>query len=95
MARRRKSEASLANNILELVKVRQEETEKILNKLPYTVTPRPDDKPPKKGKLWCPYCAKWTVFKSLQMNGYMTYRRAECCGISIEDFHVKTVNKLW
>lgn len=65
------------------------------SKLPYTITPRPEEEKPPKGKLWCPYCAKWSKFKPRNMGSYFSYPRSECCGISTEDFHVKTQNKLW
>lgn len=55
--------------------------------------PRPEGPHPR-GKLWCPYCGQWARFK-LPRNGESFYPRSECCGISTEDFYVKTYNKLW
>lgn len=52
-------------------------------------------KPRKKGQLFCCYCGEWQYFKSKQMNGWTTYERCVGCGISTEDFWIKTVNKLW
>lgn len=52
-------------------------------------------KPRKKGQIWCCYCGEWRHFKRKQMNGYLTYERCTDCGISIEDFWVKSVNRLW
>lgn len=49
----------------------------------------------KRGQLWCCYCGEWRHFKRRQMGGYLTYERCTGCGISIEDYWVKTVNKLW
>ena len=53
----------------------------------------------RKGQLWCPYCGEWTYFKMFRKLRFFpfqsTYRRCVKCGISVEDFWVKTVNKLW
>jgi hypothetical protein len=49
----------------------------------------------KRGSMWCPYDAQWTVFKPKKNNEYLTYPRCEMCGISTEDYWVKMSNKTW
>jgi DNA-directed RNA polymerase subunit RPC12/RpoP len=58
------------------------------------------EKKKRKGQLWCPYCGEWHFFKfnrplKLFKGQTSSYRRCENCNMSIEDFWVKTVNKLW
>lgn len=45
-----------------------------------------------KGQLWCPYCACHRFFP---LDSFRGYDRCEICGISTNDFHVKTENKMW
>lgn len=57
---------------------------------------KPDyDKPRPVGTLWCPYDGEWLVFEPRQEVDYYTYPRCVECGISDEDFWVKTANGLW
>lgn len=87
--------SGLSAEYIEKIRVKPEDTAKILANLPYTITPRPDEKPPR-GMMWCPYEAKWSKFiTNHPLIPMSSYYRCETCGISIEDFHVKTVNKLW
>lgn len=65
--------------------------EDIFNKLKLS---KPEGKPPKKDMLYCPYCATWTFFK-VKRDGYDSYPKSECCGISSEDFYVKYFNNTW
>ncbi|MCY9757655.1 hypothetical protein M5X00_25855 [Paenibacillus alvei] len=86
---------NLSPEYIEKIRVKPEDTAKRLASLPYTITPRPDEKPPK-GMMWCPYEAKWSKFISPNpLSPMSTYLRCETCGISIEDYYTKTVNKLW
>ncbi|WP_255305650.1 hypothetical protein [Paenibacillus sp. Mc5Re-14] len=85
----------LTDDQIELIRVKPEDTAKRLASLPYTITPRPDEKPPK-GKLWCPYDASWQKFITNHPKVPLSsYPRCECCGISTEDYYIKTENKLW
>lgn len=84
----------LSDEYLELIRVKPEDTQRLLDKLPYTITPRPDEKAPR-GNLWCPYESKWSKFGSHKDHPSSTLARCLSCGISIEDFHVKTTNRLW
>lgn len=66
----------------------------------YDLFLEPDkDVKPTKRQLWCPYCGGYTEFKrgvKMKALPFKHWVRA-CteCGITINDFHVKSVNKLW
>lgn len=45
-----------------------------------------------KGALYCPYCADWSFFEDFSYFGSL---KCIGCGISINDFYVKTYNGLW
>lgn len=80
----------LSQEIIDLIRVKPEDTERVRSKLNYTITPRPDEKPPRGKPVFCCYCSRWTKFIQKE------YRMVtECCGMGSEDFHLKTVNKLW
>ena len=54
------------------------------------MTKRPETPPPTKGKrMWCPYCGNWCS-TNYNKNGYKVLK---CCGMSLNDFHVKKENK--
>lgn len=63
--------------------------------------PKPTNIKMKKSELWCPYCAKPRRFKSgylVEIDGisYISSdKRCVICGMSDNDFHVKTENHLW
>ncbi|MCY9737506.1 hypothetical protein M5X17_27775 [Paenibacillus alvei] len=84
----------LSAEYLKMIRVKPEDTARRLANLPYTITPKPDEKNPR-GKLWCPYCAKWSKYYYHKDYPYSSLTRCQFCCISIEDFHVKTVNHLW
>lgn len=54
-------------------------------------TPKPSSPTPK-GTLWCPYCAAYRTYPG---DEYLGIARCEICGMSTNDFHVKTFNQLW
>lgn len=55
--------------------------------------PPKDAKPPRKDRLWCPYCRDWRRFVSSR---YGPDRKiCEICGISTRDFYVRKFNNLW
>lgn len=88
-------EHRLSEEQIELIRVKPEDTAKRLANLPYTITPRPDEKPPR-GSFWCPYDGTWNKFiMNHPKVPLSTYPRCKTCGMSIEDYHVKTANKLW
>jgi hypothetical protein len=95
LSKKKITSLQLSDEYIELIRVKPEDTAKRLADLPYTITPRPDEKAPR-AKYWCPYEGKWSRF-ILNHPDFpeSTYPRCETCGISLEDFHVKTVNKLW
>lgn len=85
----------LTEEYIEIIRVKPEDTAQKLANLPYTITERPDDKPPR-GKFWCPYHASWEKFIMHHPKMPLsTYPRCQKCGMSIEDYHIKTANKLW
>lgn len=45
-----------------------------------------------RGELWCPYCSE---YRSFVKDGFVGTERCEICGISTNDWHIKTINKLW
>jgi hypothetical protein len=51
--------------------------------------------PKERGALWCPYDGSWQLFEPKKKDGYLTYPRCGSCGISTEDWYVKTINGLW
>lgn len=60
----------------------------------YSTAPykEPDhSKKKRKGAMWCPYCGEWRVYKR---NPWGT-KSCPDCGITDNDFWVKTVNKTW
>ena len=93
--RRKSSHTNLTEEQLALIRVKPEDTAARLANLPYTITPRPEEKPPR-GGLWCPYEAKWSKFITNHPKfPESSYPRCETCGISVEDYYVKSTNKLW
>lgn len=50
------------------------------------------EKKPVKDALYCPYCKDWSVFKK---HSYLDSKKCIGCGISDNDFYVKSDNKLW
>jgi hypothetical protein len=57
------------------------------------------EKPPegskgKKGELFCCYCDKWMDFKEDVIVG-SNHDRCVGCTISVEDYYIKSANKLW
>jgi|SRR5690554_1616001 len=48
--------------------------------------------PTVKGKLYCPECGFYTVYK---MDSDLGVKCCEGCGISVGDWYVKTCNNLW
>lgn len=98
MARRnRDSGGKIPPHILALIKVTPEMTQAALDKVKTKPIPPEQSGAKRKSKkqLYCPYCAQYRKFKAKQMNGYLTYKRCTGCGISDEDFYVKTYNGLW
>lgn len=92
---KKKDYGALTDEQIEKIRVKPEDTARRIASLPYTITPRPDEKP-KRGTMWCPYCADWNKFIAYHPKvPQSSYGRCETCAISQEDFHVKTVNKLW
>lgn len=96
MSKKTVKSSQLTEEQIELIRVKPEDTAERLASLPYTITPRPDEKPPR-GKMWCPYEGSWQKFK---IGGHplipdSTLPRCESCGISTEDYYVKTHNYLW
>lgn len=84
----------LSPEIIDLIRVTPEQTEEFYERtVKYKRKPAPEDEKPHKGKMWCSYCGKWSLFSAKDIEG--SYARAECCGISTEDFWIKTDNKLW
>jgi hypothetical protein len=63
--------------------------------------PKPKGLILKRNDLWCPYCVKPRQFKGnqlVQLDGISfisDYKRCVVCGISDNDYHVKTMNHLW
>jgi hypothetical protein len=60
----------------------------------FTTAPFPkidENKPKKRGALWCCYCGDWMKFQS-KGGGYP---RCIGCDISDEDWYIKTANGLW
>jgi hypothetical protein len=57
------------------------------------------NKKQRKGQLWCPYCGEWRWFRyNVQLANWpykSYYKRCTGCGISDEDYWVKTINKRW
>lgn len=94
---KRRSSINVPPHILELIRVTPEMTQEALAKVKTKPTPPEQSGAKRKSKkqLYCPYCAQYRKFKARQKNGYLTYRRCTSCGISNEDFYVKTYNKLW
>lgn len=45
-----------------------------------------------KGALYCPYCYDWSHFQKFN---YYDSHKCISCGISVNDFYVKTYNNLW
>lgn len=45
--------------------------------------------------MYCPYCYGYKTFKKIKNEYGLEIKGCESCGISVEDFHVKTVNGLW
>ncbi len=43
-------------------------------------------------EYWCPYCAQFTKF---EVDRKFQIMRCTRCGISDQDFYVKTANHLW
>ncbi|OME54125.1 hypothetical protein BSK59_16220 [Paenibacillus odorifer] len=92
---RKTGHTSLTEEQIAKIRVDPEDTAKRLASLPYTITPRPEGKAPR-GHFWCPYEAKWSDFIQNHPTSPMSnYYRCETCGISTEDYYVKTVNRLW
>lgn len=48
--------------------------------------------PQKKGELYCPECGFYNKFS---LDSFLGTKRCDCCGISTNDFDVKTTNGLW
>lgn len=96
MSRKSKGDTSLSPELLDKITITREDGEAFAREhLNYEVKP-PEGTPRGKRQLWCPYCHKWVRFKHRQMGGYLSQsKKAECCGISDNDFWVKTHNKLW
>ena len=63
--------------------------------------PMPDKVKLKRNQMWCPYCVKPREFKKGQLVEHdgisflSDYRRCVVCGMSDNDFYVKTYNHLW
>lgn len=88
---KRKRDKHLPKELLDLIRVTPEQTQKVLDKLKYKIIPLDESKAKKKGALWCCYCGDWKKFKRKSEG----YQRCEFCGISIEDFYIKFYNKLF
>ena len=52
----------------------------------------PEDVKIRRGEYWCPYCAEPVRF---EMDRNLQILRCPRCGISENDYYVKTANKLW
>jgi hypothetical protein len=97
MRKRRVSakENIVSKELLDLIRVTPEMTEKALGKLKYKIYPRPEVAKTPRGKLWCPYCGDWRKFGQSKKTPHLEYLRCEKCNISTEDFYVKKFNNLW
>lgn len=51
--------------------------------------------PPKPKVMYCPYCHGYKKFKKTSCEYGLEIKGCESCGISVYDFHVRTVNSLW
>jgi len=62
--------------------------------LPNTVIKPPEDFKPdtKNGYAWCPYCGQAHLFV---WDAELAYSRCPGCGISADDWYVRTFNRLW
>lgn len=88
----KKDDKYLSEEMLALIKVTPEMTEKFMSKLNYKVIAPPEDLKRPKATFWCTYCQEYTKFEPKE--GRSSY----CCigcGISMDDYHIKTHNKLW
>ena len=52
--------------------------------------PPDEEKEPKRGQLWCPYCGEYRRFVNKE-----GYKRCPICYMTTESFWVKTYNDLW
>jgi hypothetical protein len=97
MAKRKKKqyvESQLSEELLALIRVTPEMTENALAKLKYTIHEPPENGKIPRGKYWCSYCNSYKKFTN-KRGSELTYPRCETCNISLEDFYIKTHNKLW
>lgn len=90
MAKKKDKVSQSQKDPFDIIRVNPDDTEEKLAKV--VLTPRPNEKV--KGELWCPYCATWSKFGVIRGSG-SSYKRSRCCGISTEDFYIKTYNNLW
>lgn len=98
VSKKNKNSVEIPEHILELIRVDPAETQKLLDSLKTKAYPPSEEvlkKKKKRGQLYCPYCRDYRKFKPIKKKGYVTYPRCVECGISNEDFYVKTYNNLW
>jgi hypothetical protein len=51
--------------------------------------------PPKRGHLFCTNCHEYKVFSTIRTRYDDTYHGCSDCGMSVNDFDIKTANGLW
>ena len=98
MTKTRKTRANtLTEELLEIIRVKPEQTAKVLSQLNYTIHPRPNEVLNKipRGKIWCCYCGDWKKFGKSKKSDLFDYDRCETCNISVEDYYEKLHNGLW
>lgn len=76
---------------ISVVKPSESRTTRIMTKAEAVTRGLIAEKKPK-DMLYCPYCATWSTFKRFS---YLESTKCIGCGISVNDFHVKTQNGLW
>lgn len=89
-----KGNHNIPDHILKLITVTPEMTQASLDKLKYTIHPRPEGIKGKKGHLWCYICNDFKKFINKREHTG-SYPRCETCSISTEDFYIKKWNGGW
>lgn len=92
--RKKSVETRLSDEVLELITVTDEYTQKSLDRLKYTIHEPPFDQKIPRGKMWCSYCNNYNKFR-INKNSKSSYERCESCNISVEDWYIKKHNGLW
>lgn len=95
MAKKSKNTDHMDEELLNIIRVTPEQSEEFKRRtVSYTIHPRPEGKKNPKGKMYCPYCGDFKIYKNSREDEG-SYKRCVDCSVSEFDYHVRNANHTW